>query len=139
MEDWSAVVERRPSLLLCGPSSATEALLSELTVLAPAPIYRIACKTASFPLQPRRGTVILDDLEALDEPQQKSLMSWLDERLHADIQLISLTARPLFPKVQSGLFLSALYYRLNVIYIDVSAAAPKQHGEGSQPASVLPF
>jgi transcriptional regulator of acetoin/glycerol metabolism len=59
----------------------------------------------------------------LDAKQQIHLLHWLDlinERLQ--VQVVSTTSEPLFPLVQTGAFLADLYYKLNIVLIDLMGA-----------------
>jgi DNA-binding NtrC family response regulator len=70
-------------------------------------------------LPPRNeGTLLLNDVARLRPDQQLELFEWLSEYDRA--QIISLTELPLFSIVSSGHFLESLYYRLNVIRLDVA-------------------
>ena len=52
--------------------------------------------------------------------RQTALLEWLDAG--GDRRIIATTRQSLFPRVESGLFSIALYYRLNVITIDFTDA-----------------
>jgi transcriptional regulator of acetoin/glycerol metabolism len=41
-------------------------------------------------------------------------------RLTADVQVVSTSSTPLFPRVERGEFLNRLYYQLNVVYLDLT-------------------
>jgi DNA-binding NtrC family response regulator len=64
-------------------------------------------------LQPQ-GTLILRDIEKLDQQAQHELLRWLDG-VGSDTRVISLTSARLYPLVQAGKFLDTLYYRLNIV------------------------
>jgi DNA-binding NtrC family response regulator len=70
--------------------------------------------------QPRDGTLVLLDVERLDREQQAQLDRWLerfDER--GRVQVVSAGSAPLFSLVETGAFLPDLYYRLNVVRMDL--------------------
>ena len=70
--------------------------------------------------QPSEGTLILLEVARLDANQQTELLRWLDQfdqRSH--VQVISTTSKPLFSLVEKGAFLGDLYYKLNVVRIDL--------------------
>jgi transcriptional regulator of acetoin/glycerol metabolism len=46
----------------------------------------------------------------------------LDDPQHARTQVISNTPAPLYDRVESATFSNALYYRLNVMYLEVGPA-----------------
>jgi DNA-binding NtrC family response regulator len=66
--------------------------------------------------------VILDGVETLTVEQQGTLLRWLDECLRAETQVVTVTAAALYTEVQAGRFLDGLYYRLNMITVEVGAA-----------------
>ena len=84
------------------------------------PLQRYSPK-AGLPLpEPTEGTLILLEVARLDAKQQADLLRWLDEfdqRSH--VQVISTTSKPLFSLVEKGAFLGELYYKLNVVRIDL--------------------
>lgn len=62
------------------------------------------------------GTLLLNDVARLRRDQQVQLMEWSER---GDAQIISLTELPLYANVRSGDFLERLYYRLNIVRLDV--------------------
>ncbi len=75
------------------------------------------------------GTLVLDAVDALPLSTQGRLLRTLQERLveraganrpvAVDVRLISLTSRDLLAEVKAGRFLEELYYRLNVIPLNL--------------------
>jgi transcriptional regulator of acetoin/glycerol metabolism len=57
-------------------------------------------------------------LELLGE--QIRILQWLDE-VAGHIRVVSTTTVPIFPRVTRGEFNEVLYYRLNVVYVDVGS------------------
>jgi hypothetical protein len=113
-------MSRHPNVLIHGPHDATDALVDALTPYLRLPIHYATGE--AFPLLPStRGTLILDDVEALDSHQQQTLLGWLDDCADTEMQVISISPTALHTHVQDGTFLNVLYYRLNVIYLEVSA------------------
>jgi DNA-binding transcriptional MerR regulator len=119
-DEWPALMRRHPNLLISGPREATDAFVLALTPSFRLPIHRFACD-ALLTLPPAGGTLMLDGVEALDGRQQETLLGWLDEYSHAEMQVISIAPTALYPHVQAGTFLEALFYRLNVICVEVSS------------------
>jgi DNA-binding NtrC family response regulator len=64
-------------------------------------------------------TIVIRDVDALTSEDQWKLCEWLDSRSDRT-QVISTASAPLVPLVDSQLFNDALYYRLNVVYLDLS-------------------
>jgi transcriptional regulator of acetoin/glycerol metabolism len=52
--------------------------------------------------------------------EQIRLLEWL-ALAAGRTQVISTSVAPLFPRVQAGSFIDTLYYRLNTVYVDVTA------------------
>lgn len=71
---------------------------------------------------PRNGQrmMILQDVGALTLEDQHHLLKWL-EGPGRHTQIVTTTPEPLLPRVDDGTFLDSLYYRLNVVYVDVAA------------------
>lgn len=63
------------------------------------------------------ATIVLHDIGELAGHEQTRLLDWLTRSL-CRTQVVSTTSAPLFPRVEAGAFDDALYYRLNVIYLD---------------------
>ncbi|MGC8719237.1 MAG: sigma-54-dependent transcriptional regulator, partial [Thermodesulforhabdaceae bacterium] len=76
-----------------------------------------------------RGTLFLDEIGELPEDVQSALLRFLENRTYrrvgdpyerqADVRLIFATHRDLKKEVESGRFLEALYYRINIFHIYV--------------------
>jgi transcriptional regulator of acetoin/glycerol metabolism len=66
--------------------------------------------------QPTEGTLVLLEVARLDKNQQEQLFRWLGA-LEGRVQVVSTTSEPLFSLVETGAFLTDLYYRLNVVRI----------------------
>ena len=69
------------------------------------------------------GTLILQGADALSACDQQQLLEWLEGDARAT-RILTTTHRPLFPLVESGNFLEALYYRLNVILLVLEPRGP---------------
>ena len=114
----------RPNVLVVGPEVMCVDLLDELRHGCRLPVQ--TCEAGSFPAprppsQP--GTLILRDVGNLTQEDQRRLMRWLDDNVCDHIQVIATNADALWPRVRDGSFTEALYYRLNVIYIDLTDGA----------------
>jgi transcriptional regulator of acetoin/glycerol metabolism len=73
--------------------------------------------------KPVDGTLVLLEVARLDRKQQKQLLGWLDQfdqRSH--VQVVSTTAKALFSLVKAGKFLENLYYKLNIVRIDLAGS-----------------
>jgi hypothetical protein len=76
-----------------------------------------------LPSHRRVATFILHDVDQLTPADQQALLQWLDLAA-GRIRVISTTEEPLWARVTRGEFDEALYYRLNVVYLDLGAPAP---------------
>ena len=111
----------RANLLLIGAEAAVADILDGLRSSCRQPIE--TCEAGSFLAlspPPQTGTVILRDVGNLTQEGQRGLMEWLDGNARDRIQVIATNAAALWPQVRDGAFTEALYYRLNVIYVDLT-------------------
>ena len=116
--EWWAVCQGRCNVLLEGPRASTEATLARLMPQLRG-IVQWNQPTARLDL-PHRGvrTLIVRDVSELQGSEQKSLDRWLAET-GRHTQIISTTAQPLFSLVKLGRFDERLYYRLNVLLLQI--------------------
>jgi transcriptional regulator of acetoin/glycerol metabolism len=68
----------------------------------------------------RSRTMILHDVGDLPLEDQHRLATWL-EGAGRKTQIVSTAPRPLLPSVEAGTFDDTLYYRLNMVCVDVGA------------------
>lgn len=112
--EWSSMSCWQHNAILEGPEQATEGLLSLLRPYLRTPAV---WTRAPAPLDIRTqicGSLVLQNVGALDQPEQSALLRWLDGERR---QVVSTTVHPLFPLVARGLFDEGLYYRLNTTLI----------------------
>jgi len=108
----------RLNVLLEGPEASTLAVLRLLQPHLPAPVIR---RTKGAPFQIPAGEVgalILEDVGGLGAEEQARLLAWIDRRPLT--QIVSTTAYPLFGFVTRGGFDASLYYRLNIILVELA-------------------
>lgn len=126
--EWDAICQGQHNFLLVGAASITKEILIAMTPQLREPLHEYSPK-ADLPVpQPVDGTLVLLDVDRLDLKQQKQLLQWLEQfELRAHVQVISTTSKPLYSLVKSGNFLPDLYYRLNVVRMDLirSTSAPR--------------
>jgi len=107
----------RHNVLLEGSEPATLAVLRLLEPHLPEPVIR---KRRGSPLQLPDGDIgalILEEVSDLSGDDQARLLAWIDGRCQT--QIVSTAARPLFERVARGFFDASLYYRLNVIVVEL--------------------
>ena len=119
--DFKLLRRYHPNVLLIGTDSATASALQEIVSVCREPIQE-------YPIDGRRpapqfGTAIVHKVADLNTSAQQALYDWLS-RPGARLQIISVTNRPVLPLVESGAFLAALFYRLNVVTL---VATPRTH------------
>jgi hypothetical protein len=134
LSDWRALNATRPNLLLQGPDAATDGAIGALGAALATPIHRWH---ADLPLPVptgRQETLLLRDLITLTAERQTNLLRWL-EATDGRVQVVSTTAVPVYPLTQRRLFLASLYYRLNVMCIDVHIAHQEAGPTMRNPAS----
>ena len=66
------------------------------------------------------GTLLLEAVDTLTDYEQRALQDWLIVRNRAT-RVVSTTAASLLDMVDAGTFNDSLYYRLNVVRIDLDA------------------
>lgn len=112
------LVDARPNLLLIGPEELTTAAIAGLTQNCERPLVRWREGKPLKLLEPPRGTLVLRGVSRLTMNEQQHVARWLDFAA-GRVQVLSTTADPLFELVESGQFLDVLYYRLNVVRLDL--------------------
>jgi hypothetical protein len=132
--DWRALNAARPNLLLQGPDAATDAAIGALGPALGTPIHRWRGGMPLPVLTSRPGTLLLRNLVALNAESQTMLLRWLDAT-HGRVQVVSTTSVPVYPLTRRGVFLASLYYRLNVMCIDVHVADQESGATLRNPAS----
>jgi hypothetical protein len=116
--EWEIIVDARPNLLVEGPSSTTEGLIQVLASVSPEPWRDWRQAPPDAPLS---TTLVVRDADALTPEEQRLLL----DRLNGvggqpPRQIVSTSARPVFPLVERGVFLADLYYRMNSVRLPIS-------------------
>ena len=120
-DEWRAVYLHHVNVLLEGPEIAIGAVVQRLLPHLRKPVVSIQPRAAfSLPTM-EIGTVILKEVATLTMQEQTLLLEWLNTASPRP-QLISTSRQPLFPRVERRLFAEALYYRLNVIRMQVDSS-----------------
>ena len=117
-DDWHVLERASPSLLIVGSDSDTSQLLQALVPTLQPPV--VWCSSRQFALpRDRVGTLVLQHAADLSLDSQDALLRWLQENAHPSLRIITTTPVSLLPRVDQGLFLDNLYYRLNVMCLFV--------------------
>ena len=111
----------RANLLAEGSDEALARFLDSLLPHLPQPVYRWAPgQCLRLPPPGVIGTLIIEDAGTLPPDDQRRLFDWLTMTL-GNTRIVSTTTVCLLPLVETGAFSASLYYRLNIIYVDVIA------------------
>jgi hypothetical protein len=116
VRDWHIARTNHFHILVTGAADAVE---RSLEVLMPHLAPPVCCWTPDALLPTPRDvrTVVIRNVDALSAERQRDLLSWLEEAAVAPTRVVSTTTVPLFQRVAAGLFLDALYYRLNTVML----------------------
>ena len=123
-DGWTSLIGTRANVLVTGAADALTAFVGTARPAMREPVRWTSHaafmhpEPALPPMVPAR-TLILSDVNTLDDAGQQWLMQWLNEGNDADTQVISLTSVPLFALVESKRFDATLYYRLNTIHLKI--------------------
>jgi hypothetical protein len=121
-EDWRFACALGVNVVLMGRQADTRVLVKKLRPLLPAPVVTVRCGASSgVATSAPRGTVVLEDVNRLGVAEQRRLLVWLGEKPPGP-RVICTTSVPIVPLIETGAFLASLYYRLNTIYCEVTAA-----------------
>ena len=105
--------KRRPNLLIAADGPWIDEATEQLRTLCAHP-FTINRLPGLLDLpHARAGTLVLNDVAALSLEQQIHLFDWMGT--HIDVQVVSITERPLFEFVKDGRFLEGLFHRLNTV------------------------
>jgi hypothetical protein len=109
------------NLMLVGPPGPIQGMLDLLhnTCAQPVVPWRPGRQLMLPPVAAAR-TLILEDVGELEYQDQCRLTEWL-ERAEGRAQVISTSPTPFLPRVAMGKFLDTLYYRLNMVFVDLTA------------------
>jgi hypothetical protein len=117
--DLDALVTIRPNVLLLGDRAAADGFLAALPSRFSAGIREIGIAALRPGSQMGLRTAVLRNVAEYNQADQQVLLAWLEER-GRDCQLISTTDRPLFELVACGEFDARLFYRLNMMFVDLN-------------------
>ena len=113
--DWNTLVATRANTVVVGNEDAALGVWTAVWPALQKPIYWVDSDRLSLPRQ-SAGTLILQGAHALSRSAQQQLFEWLDRDAGAT-RVLTATPHSLFPLVEDGSFLEALYYRLNMLLL----------------------
>jgi hypothetical protein len=113
--DWRSLVRLRANVLVTGPKPLLDAFMEACRGELRPPLA-VASPSGSLPVQTSK-TLIITDIDLLDEAAQRRLLVWIRHPDNAETQIVSLTSARLFVLVNAGRFDRDLYYQLNQIHL----------------------
>lgn len=118
--EWRVARSARVNVLLVGSDGLVEKIVDALRpdLCQPIDVWRPASGLV-FPPVAATGTLILQDVGAMPRADQRRLCDWL-EITGGRTRVVSTTRQSLFPLLEAGAFMARLYYRLNVLCVQVS-------------------
>jgi replication-associated recombination protein RarA len=120
-EEWDLIIGSHFNVLLAGTVSATQAVLEQLRTHLCEPLQEYRAQPGELVPEPQEGTFFLLEADRLDSRQQEQLLEWLGRAEEGGrVQVVATTSEPLFSLVEAGAFLASLYYRLNVVRMDLT-------------------
>jgi hypothetical protein len=114
----------RVNFLILGAvtSEQRDEVLGELRAAVGRDPWRPAPATPfELPLDEPSGIVVINNVEDLSTHDQQTFLAWLDE--HRDAMVLSFGTNEMFRQVKNGKFSASLYYRLNIITLNVDDEA----------------
>ena len=113
--DWQALVATHANTVIVGEEDAALRVWTAVWPSLQKPIHWVDADHLMLPRH-QAGTLILPGVDTLTATAQQQLFDWLE---HDDrgTRVLTTTPRPLFPLVESGSFLQALYYKLNMLLL----------------------
>ena len=125
--DQDLALLTRVNLLVVGAEGEVAEFIAALW---PALITPIVVRHGGEPLRlsavPRIGTFVISGVETLTSEEQDDLHRWLRAG-NGRGRVVSSASKALFPMVEAGAFNDGLYYRLNVVTIDLTSPVADDH------------
>jgi len=97
------------------------AALEELCAWCQRDVYHPQRMAFELPSVSTPIIVVIDQVAELSPDDQRRLVQWLGQ--HPNTMVLSFATKPIFSLVEQGKFLERLYYRLNVMTLNVNDAA----------------
>jgi hypothetical protein len=130
-DDWQLLQMARAHILLIGPVDALEESLEAVLQHATPPVVEWV-PDMPHPSPDGAKTLVIRNVERLSPAQQDALSTTLIGLAPHVCQVITTSAVPLYALVASGAFLDTLYYRLNMLLLDITPRAAQQRRPRTQ-------
>lgn len=121
ISDLDLVRVTRTNLFVVGDDVLVERLLTSLWLSLAPPIFvrQRGERLQLSPTSPPVGTVVLYDVDTLTRHEQRALHHWMAG--NGRTRVVSTASKSLQPMLQAGVFDEGLYYRLNVMTLDLTS------------------
>ena len=114
--------QHRVNVLLMGTNDVVNRVMAALHERLPEPVARWSPGDEfMLPAVGKVGAIVLNDVGALAIQEQIQLLEWLN-MAQGRTQVVSTAPTLLLPRVKAGAFIDTLYYRLNTLCLDGTAA-----------------
>jgi Sigma-54 interaction domain len=112
------------NLLVVGTDDEVATLITSLSpcLITPIVVRGRGERLRLSPTSPPFGTIVIYDVDTLSGPEQYALNKWLRVG-NGRARVVSSASKSLLPMVEAGAFNDGLYYRLNVVTIDLTSPA----------------
>jgi hypothetical protein len=112
----------RTNVLVAGNPEATRIVVDMLRLDLRGPVVRWrAGQPLELPTPGQAATLVLDNLTRLTVDQQLHVLGWL-EQVMGRVRVVSTSGVPVWPLVQAGQFNEDLYYRINMVFVDMGTS-----------------
>ena len=119
--DLDLVRLTRTNLLVVGDDDVVARLITSLWPSLAPPIFirQRGERLRLSPTSPAVATIIVHDVDTLTRHEQRALYDWIAG--NGRTQVVSTASKSLQPMLQAGAFHEGLYYRLNVVTLDLAS------------------
>ena len=112
----------RTNVMVVGNTEATRIVVDMLRLDLRGPVVKWrAGQPLARPVPGSCSTLVLENLTRLTDEEQLRVLRWLDD-VRGKIRVVSTAGVPVWPRVQTGEFNEVLYYRLNIVFVDMGTA-----------------
>ena len=112
----------RTNVMVVGNTEATRIVVDMLRLDLRGPVVKWrAGQPLALPVPGSCSTLVLENLTRLTDEEQLRVLRWLDD-VRGKIRVVSTAGVPVWPRVQTGEFNEVLYYRLNIVFVDMGTA-----------------
>jgi hypothetical protein len=111
----------RTNLLVVGDDDVVARLITSLwpSLATPISVRRRGEGLRLWPMSPPVATIVVYDVDTLTRDEQHALYDWMAG--NGRTQVVSTASKSLQPMLQAGAFNGGLYYRLNVVTLDLTS------------------